>query len=181
MGGLVHGMNYVQIRPSVGTQDLKHARHSEDMRLRSDKDPHRVNRERRRSRRQLSYRAAGNCKLGYSRDISNAATRRVGRHIFCHRRVAIQQNGVCHSAREARAQDVVPGVEFDNKGHRKFSLNTAPALGICVTKRRASCLRIPGTRRSRYALCTPPSASSAFEICPDHCATSSSRSVCSLD
>lgn len=35
--------------------------------------------------------------------------------------------------------------------------------------------------RNSYALCTPPSPSSAFVICPDHCATSSSRRVRSLD
>src|ERR1700691_1811330 len=37
------------------------------------------------------------------------------------------------------------------------------------------------TRKSDYALCTPPSPSSALAICPTHCATSSSRNVRSPD
>src|ERR1700732_91203 len=109
----------MQLRAILFAKYLKHAHHSVRNVSRSDEDSHRCGRECGRTVRQFPHSEAGNFKLRHLREVNNAATRRMGRHISSRCCVATQQNRVCQSPLESHPQYFVPSVEIQNKSHRK--------------------------------------------------------------
>jgi len=114
---LVQRVSYLQIRASRSAQYLKHTRHSVDDSSRTDKDAHATNRECGGPLGQFLNCISGNFKLGHIREVNNAATRRMERHIRGYCPVCIRHDLVCEAVLYGQADDVVPCVKIQNVSH----------------------------------------------------------------